>query len=209
MIYDPNKYIYIIHKNLPWVTTKTESFYGWTQDKKMLKNFLKIRNKDYYYDKLFEYEMDEDVGYVKCKNTLLKKEFKLDIITLISKTGKELSFISTEDEIVQAENKILLTLYNATEVAIFEEDELVETVRAFQMLNKEYIESLDYIGYVPKELRQLAAEESCSYPVEVNPDGWDMVQNTMLGVEPIAKGTVYSFEAFIMVLRGEFRFEKD
>jgi hypothetical protein len=169
-------------------------FFGWTKNKVLIKAFFEVRSKELYYYKV---NTDEDIG-TELDESVGTGDLELGIFSYqSSKSGKMMYLVSTEEERIKAENKILDMLSDLTSLAW--SDNFMQAIHAFQALKPKYSEALQYIGYLPKEMRLTGDEITNGNPNNYRFDNDDLV---MIAEFPaISMGMVYSFEAVIKALR--------
>lgn len=192
---------------------KTNHIYGWTYSKNMVKAFLQQRDSKKYFVEKAEKDMiakrlnlyhDEMEGYM------------LNYVKLKSvKNDEEVKFFITANEMEECEKKIQKLFGDACSLdSINSGEDILRYVLLVLNLDKNYYETLYYLGYRPKEIDQLfdsyygdgvyerseysyegmsCEEFYCNHSIE----SMSSIQNT----EDIAKKIIYSLESFIKVLK--------
>jgi hypothetical protein len=189
----------------------------------MIKLFIEQRSRDKYQI----YKMDEDkVKYLYSNDAaspIDDKNRMIDFVQLQSVSGDTYYFITTGFELCNAEK--LIQRMVRKHCSFDKSNNIEKTVKLFMCLKDEYIELLYYIGYRPKELDilfpsadyndnidNIQSVEDCiddAYEIPYNKIKNNIIDS--LGHRPgglntipdIASKIVYSFEAFIKVLKDD------
>ncbi len=193
-------------------------FFAWSIDKNVVKAFLSQRDKKKY-------------KVMKIKNEVIRKEFsedlifketELDFIKLRSvKSGEEITFFTTGDELRETEIKIQRKFHNASSLENLKGN--YNYLEMIMHLDKFYFDALDFLGYRPPELDSLypSADErdnfSNLYDIEESIEmaygeyyshrsefyEYHLLPLGTNVVDDVASKIIYSLESFIMILKND------
>jgi hypothetical protein len=171
--------------------------YGWTDNKKVLKAFLRQRDKKKY----AFIEMDKDEMMEKFSDNFPPEDGMINYIRVKSSQSlEEITLFMTENELVEAEKKIQKMFLDLCSVGnIKAVEEIGYFLNMIVNLKKKYVDALAFIGYRPTEIdilfdsiEDLEARENIFniYSHYLEPK-WE---------EDISRITIYSIESFIKVM---------
>lgn len=189
-------------------------FYGWTDHKPVLKAFMAQRSESkYLVKKLPKLEVTEMVEH-GIHEEIDESNRMIDFIKLKSSiSGEEFILFMTGYEMEETEKQIQSAIRSFASIDMFEqydaEDEY-RLVNIFSNLKDRYADSLYYIGFRPRELDSLFAEDECE------DNGYTVIDQISSGYSKKnsshdPRGTkellddfskiIYSLESFIKVMR--------
>ena len=219
---ESNKYlVYRIYTNKERPDIENRSvFYGWTNSKKVIKVFLKQRNKNKY--KVIKMNDEEIIYNIPYSDEIITPDSMIDFVKLRSaKTHEEIYFFTTLQEMKEAEIKIQKHFHDMSSIANIQGNG--NYLNMIFNLDDYYLNALIYIGYRPPELDILfpssderdnfstmydveeCIEEAYSGMVEHPPDTAERYQSVpgLITIEDVASKIIYSIESFIKVLKND------
>lgn len=198
--------IYRIYKN------RDEHYFGWTTDKNVLKGFIKQRSsKKYGFVRITEDEIEDKVPNT---NGELSKSLMINYIKLrSSRTGEEFIIFSTMSELREYEVKTHEFVQLLTALDTIDESRISFYVNLVLNLKQKYYDSLNYIGYRPKEIEELYDSmkgeeyyERIGDVYECMPceEYYNMPLDRMPGLsvlDDVSDKIIYSIESFIKIMK--------
>lgn len=186
--------------------------YGWSSNKNVVKAFLKQRNKNKY----LVFKMDEEEIAEKFSDNELPSNKMIDCIKLKSAgTQEEFLLFMTLDEMQECETKIQTMMAELCYVDRIDNDRIKYYTNIILNIDDYYMDALHYIGYRPLEIECVfgSSEETVYDLIDIAYNGaidyhpqeyYNHSNKTLPGlsvIEDIANKILYSFEAFIKVLK--------
>ena len=139
--------IFRIYPNEP----NRDHVFGWTESKKIARAFIKQRSKDKY--KIIKMT-SERIAEVFSER-IMESSNQIDYFKIKSaKTGDEIVFFTTMDEMIEAEKKIQ-KYFRELPHLIEHADGRDEVVHLFVRLKSKYADALDFIGFRPSEVEAI------------------------------------------------------
>lgn len=174
--------------------------YGWTDNKKVLKAFLKQRDESKY---TFVEMDEEEVGRVFSESSPPTDGMINYIKLKSSKTDEETTLFMTPNELIEIEKKIQMMFEELCSINNFpfanEEKEILYFVNLIMNIKEKYFEALYYIGYRPREIDMIFDHVDEPYARE---QLLDLSYGHYLypASDDISKIVIYSLESFVKVM---------
>lgn len=145
-----NNKCYIVFRIYPEEPNR-DHIYGWTESKKIAWAFMKQRSRDKY--KIVKMSSDQIAKMFS--ESIMESSNQLDYFKIRSaKTGDEVAFFTTMEEMNEAETKIQ-RYFRELPKLIEHADGREEVVHLFIRLKKKFADALDFIGFRPPEVEVL------------------------------------------------------
>lgn len=218
---DEERIVYLIFRiyDKPSIDSKQRiRYYGWSTLKNVIKAFLEQRDKSKY--KVVKRTMEEaenlyDEGFHNCA---VDQEYMINFIKLpSSKTDLEVTFLTTQYELSEAEKKIQNLVIDTASLESISgiTDNSLNILELFINLKDPYAKALYYLGYRPKDLKILFGEREDREEIEELIDqayeGYSQFPQEeykyipsppgLSTLDDISNKILYSIEAFIKVLK--------
>ncbi len=194
-----------------------EHFYGWTNNKNVIKAFFQQRDKNKY--QVYKTDLEE-IGEKFADNNLESNSF-IDYLPLkFASTGEEIKFFMTTDEMQEAEVGIQRYFREKCELVTIDRGK-TRLLNLFMNLDDYYADALEYIGFIPPEVNELfptanPLEDNIEDIEDMLSDGYDTyygapVERTehltkapgLCMLDKVYMKILYSVESFVKVLRKE------
>jgi hypothetical protein len=196
--------------------------YGWTESKKIAWAFMKQRSPNKY--KVVKMTSEQIAEMFS--ETIMESSNQLDYFKIRSaKTGDEVVFFTTMEEMNEAETKIQ-RYFRELPHLIEHADGREEVVHLFVRLKNKFAEALDFIGFRPPEVELLydrddwvgddgegSIEGICDVIEQAYADktideyrnGWDCNKRPLSAsaTSDVYTKLIISLESFIMILKEE------
>ena len=141
---------YVIFRIYP-DDSKRDHVYGWTESKKIATAFMKQRSHDKY--KVVKMT-SESIARI-FSESVMENSNQIDYFKIKSaKTGDEVAFFTTMEEMNEAEAKIQ-RYFRELPHLIEHADGREEVVHLFVRLKRKYADALDFLGFRPSEVEIL------------------------------------------------------
>ena len=196
--------------------------FGWTESKKIAWAFMKQRSPEKYKVR----KMTSDDIAKLFSESIMESTNQIDYFKIRSaKTGDEVAFFTTMDEMTEAERNIQ-KFFRELPRLVEHADGREEVVHLFVRLKERYADALDYIGFRPEEVETLYGRDDWvadgdGYSIEglydeiennyaekvINDyrNGWDANKRPIgtLTTRDVYPKLIISLESFILVLKEE------
>lgn len=215
-----NDHIYLVYrvyskKERPDYNNNRITFYGWTNNKNVIKAFFQQRDKSKY--RVYKTCMEE-LAERFSENNLESNNF-IDYLPLrFVSTGEKINFFMTVDEMQEAEIKIQRYFREKCELVTIDRGNTI-LLNLFMNLDNYYADALEYIGFIPPEMNDLfptanPLEDNIEDIEDLISDGYDTYYgapverldhlSTAPGISMMDKvytKILYSVESFVKILK--------
>lgn len=204
--------VYIVYRTRK---KKGEQFYGWNDNKSVIKAFLKQRSKNKYF--MIKVDKDDVEYEAPTEHGELQPEYMIDFIKLKSVKSNETFYIfTTKNELKEYEINTHNMFREIMSLEKIDNNRISDYVILLLNLREEYTNVLHYLGYRPPELDSLFESaigedimyDTISYAYEQMPcEEYYLHRSTPPGLsvlEDVSDKILYSVESFIKVMKEDF-----
>lgn len=186
-------------------------FYGWTNNKNVIKAFFQQRDKSKY--RVYKTNLEE-LGEKFSENDLELNNF-IDYLPLkFVSSGEKINFFLTMDEMQEVEVKIQRYFREKCELVAIDEGKM-NLLNLFLNLDDYYADALEYIGFIPPEINALFPSADPDDDIEYNISvGYDTYYGAPVErfkhlsaapglnmIDKVYMKILYSVESFVKILK--------
>jgi hypothetical protein len=190
-------------------------FYGWTNNKNVVKAFFQQRDKSKY--RVYKTNLEE-LGEKFSENDLESNNF-IDYLPLkFVSSGEKINFFLTMNEMQETEVRIQRYFREKCELVVIDEGK-TNLLNLFLNLDDYYADALEYIGFIPPEINALfpsvdqLVDDDIEYNISLGYDiyyGAPVERSKHLSTAPglnmvdkVYMKILYSVESFVKILKEE------